>query len=99
MSEKKKVTYNHNEYTVVAEHGDLYWLYRDGMRFGALASKRDCEELPKVYTQWINLYRLDDDFMRTGRYTYHSKKDADDMAKPDRVACVCVTFKEGDGLD
>jgi len=50
---------------------------------------------PITVTGWINVYP--DKFV--SREIYPSKDDADNHSHPSRIACVEVTYTEGQGLD
>ena len=50
---------------------------------------------------WVNIYRGHLTILKdgsAGTLLYPTKKMADENASPRRVACVPVTFEEGDGL-
>ncbi len=48
--------------------------------------------LPEKITGWINMYKSG-----CGHF-YASRKLADELSHDDRLACIPVTFKEGEGL-
>jgi hypothetical protein len=48
---------------------------------------------PQPIERWINLYS---DYYNT--YGYNSREAADDAADSKRIACIKVTFMEGEGL-
>jgi hypothetical protein len=60
-------------------------------------SKQDLFDVPVKHTRWTNVYPEDD-----GRYTikgsHPSKRLADKVAGTKRIACIEVTFEEGEGL-
>lgn len=53
----------------------------------------DLVEVKPLHTVWVNIY---DD----GEYSvlHSSKEQADCEASPSRIACIQITFREGDGL-
>jgi hypothetical protein len=72
----------------------MYWLV-DGL--GKYHKDYDLFDVPVKHTGWVNIY------CRTGgKYTitgdFDSKQVANKVAQRGRVACVEVTFEEGEGL-
>jgi hypothetical protein len=71
--------------------------YKDGSSSHGSITKQDLFDIPVKHTRWTNVYPEDD-----GRYTikgsHPSKRLADKVAGTKRVACIEVTFEEGEGL-
>ena len=54
--------------------------------------KDDLINIPEEYTVWLNIYP-------GGEAMYHAAREiADEYSTGDRIACIPVTFKEGEGL-
>lgn len=53
---------------------------------------------PEVKEGWINIYPPKGDRMDHIRSGYISKADADNAAAPTRIACIKITYTEGEGL-
>ena len=56
------------------------------------------KEAPSVPTEevWVNIYRSHSGYIDIG--SHESRESADRYAAPDRLACIRVEFKEGEGL-
>ena len=84
---------------------ESYLHYKDGMLQSNCPGDLDLIEPwvePKEHDLWINVYRCEKDWICFGEdsdgYPMSTKENADAAAKPGRIACVNVKFKEGDGL-
>lgn len=53
-------------------------------------------EAPKEHSLWLNVYPLEPGYCRVA--TSRSRAEADWHASDDRIACINITFKEGEGL-
>lgn len=52
----------------------------------------DLIEVPKIIKAWVNIYPFSDG------YVYKTREEADKAADFNRIACVQIEFKEGEGL-
>lgn len=78
-----------NDLSSANTHSDLYQYLVEA------ADHIDWRVKSVPVTGWINVYP---DYA-CSREIYASKEDADDHASPSRIACVKVTYTEGQGLD
>ena len=77
---------------------ESYLHYKDGMLQSNCPGNLDLIEPwvePKEYDVWVNVH-MGPSTIITSAWT--KKEDADKFGTDDRIACVNVKFKEGDGL-
>lgn len=75
---------------VVNDNGeDIVCCERDGR---SIPRGDDLINVPVTHKRWINIYPC-------LSAAFKSRKEADDAAYADRIACIFVEFKEGEGLD
>lgn len=68
--------------------------YANGRHYGdTIKSSCDLVNVPVRHTVWVNVYS----FFQVV-YLYPTKSEADQRAGADRIACVPITFTEGEGL-
>ncbi len=79
--------FSRNEWT--AQH----WTAEGQFSKSESRSDLDLVEKPKTIKGWINMYK------NRASIVYSSKELADEGSCSDRIACIQVGFKEGDGLD
>jgi hypothetical protein len=85
------------EYSCVAVIDDGSEVFRSYMRDGSYTSTRastgdvgfDIIAKPVIHERWVNVYR---------DYSYRTKEEAAKYCGPDRIACLKITFTEGEGL-
>jgi hypothetical protein len=71
----------------------MYWLV-DGL--GKYHKDYDLFDVPVKHTRWVNVYPLGDDYSITTSFL--TKEGADRYGALHRVACIEITFEEGEGL-
>jgi len=59
----------------------------------------DLVNVPQQRAVWINAYKSYTDHQPVRLHTHDSKAQADESARDDRIACIEVTFTEGEGLE
>lgn len=57
----------------------------------------DLINIPEKIEGWVNFYDSGEGSFRG--YSYPSRADADRTAKDERIACIKISFTEGEGLD
>jgi hypothetical protein len=75
-------------YPTIVRWATQSW-YADGSTIASSISNQDLFDIPVKHTRWFNLYDASG---------YDFKYLAEDAALPHRVACIEVTFEEGEGL-
>lgn len=84
----------HYGHQYILEDGKLSSIYETTLDLISEVIVTDKPE-PKEYTRWINMYKV-----KTPSYCYSTREEADAGGdKNSRIACVQVTFKEGDGIE
>ena|ERR1700761_96268 len=82
----------HHQVIWLGSGNTIYHSWANGLRHGH-GNADSCFDLlmaPEKLTAWINFY--------PGNLEYRSKESADRCASPSRIACVEVTYEEGQGL-
>lgn len=85
---------------VVGEYRDSggSWACRrwthDGRYLSNRKSEDDLVNVPQKHTVWLNVYARDSACIKE----HDTRKDADEGATRGRIACIEVTFTEGEGL-
>lgn len=51
------------------------------------------EEMPVTHTRWLNVYEA------SAAGIHRTREDADIGSTPDRIACIQITYAEGEGLE
>lgn len=80
------------------------WAYASWTPLGAHdigskeVSRHDLIEKPKIIKGWINVYIPGYGENEAASTIWNTKEDADSAACEDRIACIQVEFKEGEGL-
>jgi hypothetical protein len=70
--------------------------YADGSASASKISNQDLFDVPVKHTRWVNVYPLGDDYSITTSFL--TKEGADRYGALHRIACIQVTFEEGEGL-
>jgi hypothetical protein len=85
--------------TIDSDGGATFRCEPNGLYYpaGGVMHHMDLIEAPVAHTRWINVYANNIRPPSDGHY-YIRRADADRGAKPDRIACIPISFKEGDGL-
>ena len=60
---------------------------------------RDLVNVPQQHTQWINVNKIMHNCVDVARHSYPDHRTANLAASPERIACIEVTFVEGEGLE
>lgn len=66
----------------------------EGKYYLGVTSDNDLIQEPEKKTLWVNVYRGGDGLVR-GFVAHRTKEDADGQAVSDRIACVKVTYIDG----
>lgn len=76
------------------------WTTEGKVHNGEKEDSQDLIEKPKIIGGWVNIYNHKySDSDKTASTIWESKMMADAAGCEDRVACIYVTFKEGEGIN
>lgn len=80
---------------VVTKHGECLQRFTSEGGFQKATPKHNLDliEVKPEVTKWLNIYPGG-----FGCYKYNTKEDADYNASHLRIACIPITYREGDGL-
>lgn len=100
LGEKAELVYNGlsglSPLAVVVHRGDgrrdIRTYRLDGVRYGDENSPDNLRNVPQRGECWVNIYPIG------VPATHHTKEQADEYARSDRIACVRVEYEEGEGL-
>lgn len=92
-----------NKYLVVSVTGNgddfAYEVYLDGKELlSEYEGRYDLVNIPKKIEGFLNIYKAKDGCIRVIDPLYSSRPEADEYAGGNRIACIFVSFEEGEGL-
>lgn len=70
----------------------------EGLCAAGHAGGTDLINVPEKHEIWVNLYKSCQGKFYLGDFTHVTKRDADDHASANRIACIRIEFEEGEGL-
>lgn len=74
----------------------VYSYTTDGKYAWTIETSHDLIEVKPEITGWVNIYKVGTDNWYAFKKT---REDADGHARAERIACIPITFREGDGLE
>jgi hypothetical protein len=93
-------TFRPGDYTAVPQPNPQDWTTLNPHNHLWDWSRCDYRIKPVVQTRWLNIYPGDGGayVCECRAYVYECRADADRYARKNRIACIQITYTEGDGL-